>query len=85
MKNSNCFGRSTFIVEVDAATFVGAGLERMDDADSRALCQIVFADALEGLLLLLQHPGPFAGVAQLVGTLGGIGGQPQRQRQPDAQ
>jgi 2-polyprenyl-6-methoxyphenol hydroxylase-like FAD-dependent oxidoreductase len=48
-------GRSTFIVEVDAATFVGAGLERMDDADSRALCQKVFADALDGRPLISNN------------------------------
>jgi 2-polyprenyl-6-methoxyphenol hydroxylase-like FAD-dependent oxidoreductase len=48
-------GRSTFIVEVDAATFVGAGLERMDDADSRALCQKVFSDALDGRPLISNN------------------------------
>ena len=48
-------GRSTFIVEVDAATFVGAGLERVDDADSRALCQKVFADALDGRPLISNN------------------------------
>lgn len=48
-------GRSTFIVEVDAATFVGAGFERMDDADSRALCQKVFADALDGRPLISNN------------------------------
>ena len=47
--------RSTFIVEVDAATFVGAGLERVDDADSRALCQKVFADALDGRPLISNN------------------------------
>ncbi len=48
-------GRSTFIVEADAATFVGAGLERMDDADSRALCQKVFTDALDGRPLISNN------------------------------
>lgn len=48
-------GRSTFIVEVDAATFVGAGLERMEDADSRGLCQKVFADALDGRPLISNN------------------------------
>jgi 2-polyprenyl-6-methoxyphenol hydroxylase-like FAD-dependent oxidoreductase len=48
-------GRSTFIVEVDAATFVGAGFEKMDDADSRALCQKVFADALDGRPLISNN------------------------------
>lgn len=48
-------GRSTFIVEADAATFVGAGLERMDDAESRGLCQRVFADALDGRPLISNN------------------------------
>ena len=50
-------GRSTFIVEVDEATFVGAGLERMDDADARALCEKVFADALGRRAADLQQFG----------------------------
>lgn len=33
--------------------------------------------AFQRFLVLLQHPGPLPGVAQLVGPLGGIGGQPQ--------
>lgn len=48
-------GRSTFIVEVDAATFAGAGFEKMEDADSRALCQKVFADALDGRPLISNN------------------------------
>jgi 2-polyprenyl-6-methoxyphenol hydroxylase-like FAD-dependent oxidoreductase len=48
-------GRSTFIVEVDSATFVGAGFEKMDDADSRTLCQKVFADALDGRPLISNN------------------------------
>ncbi|SEB85714.1 2-polyprenyl-6-methoxyphenol hydroxylase [Rhizobiales bacterium GAS188] len=43
---------STFIVEVDAATFARAGLERMDEAGSKALCEEVFAEALEGEKLI---------------------------------
>ncbi len=48
-------GRSTFIVEVDEATFVGAGLERMDEGDARALCEKVFADALGGARLISNN------------------------------
>jgi 2-polyprenyl-6-methoxyphenol hydroxylase-like FAD-dependent oxidoreductase len=39
---------STFIVECDAATFDHAGFEHMDDAASRAYCEQVFANDLEG-------------------------------------
>jgi 2-polyprenyl-6-methoxyphenol hydroxylase-like FAD-dependent oxidoreductase len=45
-------GRSTFIVEVDASTFARAGFDRMADADARALCEKVFADALGGHRLI---------------------------------
>jgi 2-polyprenyl-6-methoxyphenol hydroxylase-like FAD-dependent oxidoreductase len=48
-------GRSTFIVETDAATFAGAGFEKMTDAESRALCEKVFADALEGRPLISNN------------------------------
>ena len=41
--------------------------------------------AFQRLLLLLQHPVLLAGVAQLVGTLGGVGGQPQREAQPETE
>jgi benzoate-CoA ligase family protein len=40
--------RSTFIVECDAATWHRAGLDRMDDATSRAYCERVFAPDLAG-------------------------------------
>jgi 2-polyprenyl-6-methoxyphenol hydroxylase-like FAD-dependent oxidoreductase len=40
--------RSTFIVECAAATWARAGLDRMDDAASRAYCERVFAENLEG-------------------------------------
>src|SRR5690348_14191690 len=36
---------STFIVEVDQATFVRAGFEHMDEPETRALCEKVFAPA----------------------------------------
>src|SRR5471032_1022259 len=48
-------GRSTFIVEVDEATFARAGFERMEDIESRALCEKVFADALEGRRLISNN------------------------------
>jgi 2-polyprenyl-6-methoxyphenol hydroxylase-like FAD-dependent oxidoreductase len=48
-------GRSTFIVEVDEATFARAGFERMEDMESRSLCEKVFADALEGKRLISNN------------------------------
>ena len=48
-------GRSTFIVEVDEATFARAGFERMEDHESRALCAKVFADALDGKPLISNN------------------------------
>jgi 2-polyprenyl-6-methoxyphenol hydroxylase-like FAD-dependent oxidoreductase len=39
---------STFIVEVDEPTFFGAGLDRMDEAETKAVCEKVFAPELEG-------------------------------------
>jgi 2-polyprenyl-6-methoxyphenol hydroxylase-like FAD-dependent oxidoreductase len=48
-------GRSTFIVEVDDATFARAGFERMADAESRSICEKVFADALDGHPLISNN------------------------------
>ena len=48
-------GRSTFIVEVDEATFARAGFERMDEGDARAVCERVFADALGGARLISNN------------------------------
>ncbi|MGH6682910.1 MAG: FAD-dependent monooxygenase [Pseudolabrys sp.] len=48
-------GRSTFIVEVDETTFNRAGFERMEEADGRALCEKVFADALGGKRLVSNN------------------------------
>jgi 2-polyprenyl-6-methoxyphenol hydroxylase-like FAD-dependent oxidoreductase len=48
-------GRSTFIVEVDEATFARAGFERMADAESRSICEKVFADALDGKPLISNN------------------------------
>jgi 2-polyprenyl-6-methoxyphenol hydroxylase-like FAD-dependent oxidoreductase len=39
---------STFVVECDEATWQKAGLARMDDAQSRAYCERVFAADLDG-------------------------------------
>ena len=48
-------GRSTFIVEVDEATFAGAGFERMMDAEARTLCEKVFASTLDGHPLISNN------------------------------
>ncbi len=48
-------GRSTFIVEADEATFARAGFERMDEPESRSLCQKIFADALGGHPLISNN------------------------------
>jgi 2-polyprenyl-6-methoxyphenol hydroxylase-like FAD-dependent oxidoreductase len=39
---------STFVFECDAATWVRAGFERMDEAATLAYCEGVFADTLQG-------------------------------------
>jgi len=39
---------STFIVECDRATWLRAGFDRLGPEESRALCEEVFADVLEG-------------------------------------
>src|SRR5260221_12249111 len=39
---------STFVVECDEATWKKAGLDRADDAQSRAYCERVFAPDLDG-------------------------------------
>lgn len=43
---------STFIVECDAGTWRRAGLDRTTDAESRAYCERVFAEDLEGHALV---------------------------------
>jgi 2-polyprenyl-6-methoxyphenol hydroxylase-like FAD-dependent oxidoreductase len=48
-------GASTFIVEVDAATFVRAGFAQMDENEARALCERVFAQALDGHALISNN------------------------------
>jgi 2-polyprenyl-6-methoxyphenol hydroxylase-like FAD-dependent oxidoreductase len=46
---------STFIVEVDEATFARAGFARLDDAESRRLCENVFAATLDGHSLISNN------------------------------
>ncbi|MBI3704846.1 MAG: FAD-dependent monooxygenase [Rhizobiales bacterium] len=46
---------STFIVEVDAATFARAGFAAMDEAHTRSLCERVFAEALGGHALISNN------------------------------
>ena len=69
---------STFIVECDAATWRRAGLDRLDEAASRAYCERVFAPDLGGNALLanksvwrrfplLRNPVWSAGNAVLIG------------------
>jgi 2-polyprenyl-6-methoxyphenol hydroxylase-like FAD-dependent oxidoreductase len=48
-------GRSTFVVEVDEATFNRAGFERMEASESRGVCEKVFADALDGKRLVSNN------------------------------
>jgi 2-polyprenyl-6-methoxyphenol hydroxylase-like FAD-dependent oxidoreductase len=48
-------GRSTFIVETDEASFARAGFERMEESESRSLCQKIFADALDGHPLISNN------------------------------
>jgi anthraniloyl-CoA monooxygenase len=45
-------GMSTFLIETDPQTWTRAGLGEMSDADSRAFCEQVFADDLDGHGLL---------------------------------
>jgi 2-polyprenyl-6-methoxyphenol hydroxylase-like FAD-dependent oxidoreductase len=48
-------GRSTFIVETDETSFARAGFARMEEAESRNLCQKIFADALGGHPLISNN------------------------------
>jgi len=48
-------GRSTFVVETDAASFARAEFEKMTEMESRALCQKIFADALGGHPLISNN------------------------------
>jgi 2-polyprenyl-6-methoxyphenol hydroxylase-like FAD-dependent oxidoreductase len=46
---------STFIVEVDQATFARAGFGQMREAETRTLCEGVFAEVLEGHALISNN------------------------------
>ena len=46
---------STFLVECGHGTFTAAGLDSMTEAESRAFCQSVFADELEGAKLIANN------------------------------
>jgi 2-polyprenyl-6-methoxyphenol hydroxylase-like FAD-dependent oxidoreductase len=46
---------STFIVEVNAETFVRAGFEQMGQDEARAVCEEVFAEALDGHKLVSNN------------------------------
>lgn len=48
-------GASTFIVETDAATFVRAGFAAMSDAETRAACERIFAETLQGEPLISNN------------------------------
>jgi 2-polyprenyl-6-methoxyphenol hydroxylase-like FAD-dependent oxidoreductase len=48
-------GRSTFIIETDEASFARAGFERMEEAETRGLCQKIFADTLGGHPLISNN------------------------------
>jgi len=48
-------GKSTFIVETDATTFARAGFATMSEAQSKALCEKVFAQALGGEPLISNN------------------------------
>ena len=46
---------STFIIEIDAATFARAGFAAMSEAETRALCERIFAEALNGHPLISNN------------------------------
>jgi 2-polyprenyl-6-methoxyphenol hydroxylase-like FAD-dependent oxidoreductase len=48
-------GLSTFIVEVNQASFARAGFARMNDAETRALCERIFAQVLDGHPLISNN------------------------------
>ena len=48
-------GASTFIVEVNAAAFARAGFARMDESETRTLCERMFAQALDGHPLISNN------------------------------
>jgi len=46
---------STFVVEVDQATFARAGFEHINEGDARTLCEKVFAQTLDGHALISNN------------------------------
>jgi 2-polyprenyl-6-methoxyphenol hydroxylase-like FAD-dependent oxidoreductase len=46
---------STFIVEADQATYLRAGFAQMDEGETRALCERVFAQTLDGHALISNN------------------------------
>jgi len=48
-------GLSTFIVEVDQASFARAGFAQMNDAKTRALCERIFSKILDGHALISNN------------------------------
>jgi 2-polyprenyl-6-methoxyphenol hydroxylase-like FAD-dependent oxidoreductase len=48
-------GLSTFIVEVDQASFARAGFAQMNDAQTRTLCERIFAQVLDGHALISNN------------------------------
>ena len=48
-------GLSTFIVEVDQASFARAGFAQMNEAQTRALCERIFARVLDGHALIANN------------------------------
>ena len=46
---------STFVVEVDQATFARAGFENINEGDARTLCEKVFAQTLDGHALISNN------------------------------
>lgn len=48
-------GLSTFIVEVDQASFERAGFAQMNDAKTRALCERIFSQVLDGHALISNN------------------------------
>ena len=48
-------GRSTFIVETDAASFARAEFEKRSDVETRGICEKIFAAALDGHPLISNN------------------------------
>ncbi|MDJ0777271.1 MAG: FAD-dependent monooxygenase [Gammaproteobacteria bacterium] len=46
---------STFIVETDASTWQAAGFADLEESRTRAICEEIFADVLEGAPLVCNH------------------------------